>query len=194
LPKQFKGSQKLAFILDHYQTVDLNRAVCADLGCNVGGFTKALLDREVSKVYAIDTGYGTLDWELRQDPRVEVHERKNALFADWLPPIDVIVSDVAWTKQQKLVDAAFRYLKPSGFLFSLLKPPYEKPIEKKGKGKVLYSDEACQQIADETHASICFPQSHEVALHQSPIKGGARQKGTLEFWLVFRPKSKLSPS
>lgn len=189
MPKQFKGSQKLAFILDQHPNIHLENRVCADLGCNVGGFTKELLDRKVQAVYAIDTGYGTLDWSLRQDERVEVHERKNALFADWLPEIDIIVSDVAWTKQQKLVDAAFRYIKPEGVIFSLLKPPYERPLENKGKGKVLYSDEACREIARETHNQISYPASHQVELFESPVKGGARQKGTLEFWLVFRPKT-----
>jgi 23S rRNA (cytidine1920-2'-O)/16S rRNA (cytidine1409-2'-O)-methyltransferase len=189
LPKQFKGSQKLAFILDQNPHIQIEDCICADLGCNVGGFTKELLDRKAKTVYAIDTGYGTLEWSLRQDERVEVHERKNALFADWLPKIDIIVSDVAWTKQQKLVDAAFRYIKPGGVIFSLLKPPYERPLEKKGKGKVLYSEEECQRIALETHEQIGFPDSHSVELFESPVRGGSRQKGTLEFWLVFSPKS-----
>jgi len=188
MPIQFKGSNKLAFILDQYKNIEIENATCADLGCNVGGFTKELLDRQVEKVFAIDTGYGALDYTLRQDDRVDVHERKNALFADWLPPIDIIVSDVAWTKQQKIIDAAFRYLKPEGSFFSLLKPPYEKPIEKKGKGKVLYSEKQCLEIARETHASVSFPDSYNVELHESPIRGGTRQKGTMEFWLVFTPK------
>ena len=190
MPKPFKGSKKLAFILDQFPEIQLGGKICADLGCNVGGFTKELLDRQVQTVYAIDTGYGTLDWNLRQDNRVEVHERKNALFADWLPKLDVIVSDVAWTKQQILVDAAFQYLHEEGIFFSLLKPPYEKPIEKKGKGKVIYSEEVCWKIAEQTYQEIEVPNTHEVSLFESPIRGGAREKGTREFWLVFRPNSK----
>src|SRR2546427_5676461 len=59
--------------------IDVSGLVCADLGSNVGGFVDCLLQRGAAKVYAIDTGYGVLAWKLRQDSRVVVMERTNAM-------------------------------------------------------------------------------------------------------------------
>jgi len=103
--------------------------VCADFGCNIGGFTDCLLQRGAAKVYAIDTGYGTLAYRLRIDPRVVVMERKNALHA--VPPLsvgegghersdrpgegrgaaDLVVIDLAWTQQKHSIPAALRWLR-----------------------------------------------------------------------------------
>jgi 23S rRNA (cytidine1920-2'-O)/16S rRNA (cytidine1409-2'-O)-methyltransferase len=86
--------------------------VCADFGCNIGGFTDCLLQAGATKVFAIDTGYGELAWTLRKDPRVVVMERTNALYADVAEPVDLVVVDVAWTPQRLAVPAALRWLKP----------------------------------------------------------------------------------
>jgi 23S rRNA (cytidine1920-2'-O)/16S rRNA (cytidine1409-2'-O)-methyltransferase len=79
-----RAGLKLDHALDEFK-VDVAGLVGADFGCNVGGFTDCLLQRGAAKVYAIDTGYGTLAWTLRNDPRVVVMERTNALHA--LPPL-----------------------------------------------------------------------------------------------------------
>ena len=72
--------------------IDVNGLACADFGCNVGGFTDCLLQRGASSVVAIETGYGVLEWKLRNDPRVEVRERTNALHAEPpQTPIDLVV-------------------------------------------------------------------------------------------------------
>ena len=75
--------------------VDAAGLICADLGSNTGGFVDCLLRRGAAKVYAIDTGYGVLDWKLRNDPRVVVMERTNAMHAQLPKPISLVTIDIA---------------------------------------------------------------------------------------------------
>ena len=107
--------------------LDVHGFVCADFGCNVGGFTDCLLQRDAAKLYAIDTDYGALAWKLRNDPRVAVMERTNALHAQ--PPagelMDLVGIDLAWTPQRLAIPAALKWLKPDGRIVSLVKPHYE---------------------------------------------------------------------
>jgi 23S rRNA (cytidine1920-2'-O)/16S rRNA (cytidine1409-2'-O)-methyltransferase len=180
-----KGSLKLAHILDELN-LDPTNFECADLGCNVGGFTRELLARGARLVHAIDTGYGTLEWDLRQNPQVDVKERRNALHADWLTPQDLVVSDCAWTKQIHVISAAQRYLKPSGILISLLKPQYEAPTPR-GKKAAILSPETCREIALQVHEELQQKFSFQCSLHDSPIRGGQNYQGNTEFWIVYRP-------
>ncbi len=123
-PFASRAGEKLDAALDAFG-LDVRGMVCADFGCNVGGFTDCLLRRGARKVYAVDTGYGELAWKLRTDARVVVLERTNALYADCPEPADLVVCDVAWTPQERIVPAAARWLKDGGRIVSLLKPHYE---------------------------------------------------------------------
>ena len=115
--------------LDHALTgfgVDVTGLRCADFGCNVGGFTDCLLQRGAAHVVAVDTGYGALAWTLRQDERVDVRERTNALHAE--PPgtpVDLVVIDLGWTPQRHAIPAALRWLAEDGRIVTLVKPHYE---------------------------------------------------------------------
>ena len=80
-----RAGLKLEHALNEFE-FDVTGLVCADFGCNVGGFTDCLLQRGAKLVYAIDTGYGTLDWKLRSDDRVITMERTNALHAELPSP------------------------------------------------------------------------------------------------------------
>src|SRR5688500_4519805 len=114
--------------LDHALTtfnIDLTGFTCADLGSNVGGFVDCLLRRGAAKVYAIDTGYGALDWKLRKDPRVVVMERTNAMHAQLPEAVDLVAIDVAWTKQRHILPAARRMVADVGRVVTLIKPHYE---------------------------------------------------------------------
>jgi 23S rRNA (cytidine1920-2'-O)/16S rRNA (cytidine1409-2'-O)-methyltransferase len=125
-----RAGEKLQAALDAFG-IDVAGRVCADFGCNVGGFTDCLLQRGAAKVFAIDTGYGELAWKLRKDPRVVVMERTNALYCPVAEQVDFVVIDVAWTCQSLVVPAARKWLKsPNATNFrprivSLLKPHYE---------------------------------------------------------------------
>ena len=76
-------------------------------------------------MYAIDTGYGVLDWKLRKDPRVVVRERTNAMHAQLPEAVDLVAIDVAWTKQRHILPAARRVVKEDGRVVTLIKPHYE---------------------------------------------------------------------
>lgn len=119
-----KGGLKLAFALERFG-VDPRGLTVADLGCHRGGFTDCLLSREAAHVYAVDTAYGILDWKLRNDARVTVHERANLIHWQAPEPIDLAVIDAGWTPQRLSVPAALRNIKPGGRVLSLLKPSYE---------------------------------------------------------------------
>ena len=99
--------------LEHaMQTFGLDAAgkVCADLGSNTGGFVDCLLRRGAARVYAVDTGYGVLEWKLRNDPRVVVMERTNAMHVVLPEKVQIVTIDVAWTRQQRILPAAARIL------------------------------------------------------------------------------------
>ncbi|HTL27962.1 MAG TPA: SAM-dependent methyltransferase, partial [Tepidisphaeraceae bacterium] len=100
-----RAGQKLLHALDEFK-IGVTDKVCADLGCSTGGFTDCLLRRGAKKVYAVDTGYGVLDWKLRNDPRVVVIERTNAMHVELPEKVQVVSIDVAWTKQRNILPSA----------------------------------------------------------------------------------------
>src|SRR5688572_30156322 len=87
-----RAGQKLEHALATFG-IDVAGLVCADLGSNAGGFVDCLLQRGAAKVYAIDTGYGALEWKLRKDPRVVVMERTNAMHAELPEPASAVTID-----------------------------------------------------------------------------------------------------
>ncbi|MEM7627375.1 MAG: SAM-dependent methyltransferase [Planctomycetota bacterium] len=123
-----RGGLKLDAALEHFG-IDAGGATCADLGCSTGGFVDCLLQCGAAKVYAVDTAYGELAWKLRQDDRVVVMERTNALHVEPPPGVacDVVSLDLGWTKQEKAIPAALRWLggSPGARIVSLIKPHYE---------------------------------------------------------------------
>src|SRR3954463_1830567 len=119
-----RAGQKLHHALTNFN-ISPRDLVCADFGSNTGGFTDCLLQLGAKKVYAIDTGYGVLDYKLRKDPRVVVMERTNAMHATLPEAVDLVTIDVAWTKQRNILPAARRVLKAGGRVVTLIKPHYE---------------------------------------------------------------------
>jgi 23S rRNA (cytidine1920-2'-O)/16S rRNA (cytidine1409-2'-O)-methyltransferase len=99
--------------------------VCADLGCSTGGFTDCLLRNGAARVYAVDRGYGVLDYRLRADPRVRVRERTDALCLHLPEPVRLVTLDCGWTRQAMILPAARRLLGPEGWIIALVKPHYE---------------------------------------------------------------------
>ena len=185
-PYVSRAGLKLAAGLDAFER-DVRGKVCADLGCNVGGFTDCLLRRGAARVYAVDTGYGALAWTLRKDDRVIVMERTNALHADAPEPVDLVVIDVAWTPQRLILPAAGRWLKCGGQVLSLLKPQYEAAADRR-KG-VRKSDHVLDAAA--AHGQ-CLKTCGELAamdwtiraVVRSPIVGAA---GNVEFMIWATP-------
>lgn len=93
--------------------VDVSGRVWADLGSRVGGFVDCLLQHGAARVYAVERGYGVLDYRLRKDVRVSVHERTNALHLRSPQPCDLVTIDAGWTPQRLTLPAARRRLRPA---------------------------------------------------------------------------------
>ncbi len=186
-----RGGIKLAAALDAF-AITVAGSCCADLGCNVGGFTDCLLQRGAAKVFAVDTGYGQLAWKLRNDPRVVVRERCNALHLEPPEPsdlCDLVVVDLGWTKQKLALPAALRWLKPTGVIVSLIKPHYEAQLP--GVLDEVMAQEICQRVLGELPALGLKALGCVV----SPIRGGASRKlqGNVEFLLHARREEPYAP-
>jgi 23S rRNA (cytidine1920-2'-O)/16S rRNA (cytidine1409-2'-O)-methyltransferase len=192
-PYVSRGGLKLRHALDAF-AIDPTGLVCADFGCNVGGYTDCLLKAGASRVYAVDTGYGELAWTLRNDARVVVMERTNALHApapagsDGKPiPIALIAMDLAWTPQRLAIPAALRWLAPTGTIVSLVKPHYE--LEKHEQRSLLkrgiLAKEDARVVTERVVASLPSLGVEVLGLTESPIQGGARSATGNTEWLVW---------
>jgi 23S rRNA (cytidine1920-2'-O)/16S rRNA (cytidine1409-2'-O)-methyltransferase len=171
--------------LDHALTtfaLDVSQWVCADLGSNVGGFVDCLLQRGAAKVYAVETGYGVVDWKLRKDPRVVVMERTNAMHVTLPEPVGLVTIDVAWTKQRHILPAARRILSSQGTVVTLIKPHYEADPALLHRGVLPQErvDEVVQRIRESVR-ELGFEWISDV---MSPIKGA---KGNTEMLALLRP-------
>lgn len=170
-----KGGLKLEFALEKFD-ISADGCTCADLGCNVGGFTDCLLQHKASKVYAVDTSYGLLEWKLRIDPRVEVWERKNVLH--WDPPeqLDLVAADLGWTKQELVLPVIERILRPHGYGLSLIKPQYER---KEWTRNGIFPEGLLPDLISSICAE-CPPGIKIIDYAQSPYVGNG---GNIEYWL-----------
>jgi 23S rRNA (cytidine1920-2'-O)/16S rRNA (cytidine1409-2'-O)-methyltransferase len=164
-----RAGEKLAFALDEFH-IDPPGLVCADLGCHVGGFTDCLLQRGASKVYAVDTGHHILDWKLRNDSRVVVMERANALHIALPEPVDLVTVDVGWTPQRLILPRAISLLKPAGRAISLLKPHYEAEDKERVRGKV--RDDLVAEVVQRTLAELAELGVEVSGTVESPLTGG----------------------
>jgi len=192
-----RGGLKLEAALQAFG-VDVAGKVCADLGCNVGGFTDCLLQRGAAKVYAVDSGYGTLAWKLRQDPRVVVMERTNAVHLDpqtiaGFEGADVVVIDLGWTRQERALPAAKKWLakkdgRAGGTIVTLIKPHYEAVGGEAAALKRGILDEATSEaVASRVMGEIAGWGYDVRGQMKSPIKGGAGKgkTGNVEYLAVL---------
>ncbi len=138
-----RAGLKLEHALNHFQ-INPTDLICADFGCNLGGFTDCLLQNGAGKIYSVDTSKNCLEWNLRHSPKIVVLEQSNAMHVELPEKVDLIVSDVAWTKQEKILPNIKANLKPTGRVITLIKPHYEAFREEITKGKV--NESALQNI------------------------------------------------
>lgn len=195
-----RGGLKLAAALDAF-AVDVNGQCCADLGCNVGGFTDCLLQRGAAQVISVDTGYGTLAWRLRQDKRVTVMERQNALHLDpakveGFAGCDLVVIDLGWTPQSLAIPAALRWLKSGdpesrARIITLIKPHYEtKPSSTKGPKRGVLDEAQSQEVAMRVIEQLPSLGVSVLGHIVSPIRGGASRGlvGNVEYLALLKRK------
>jgi len=177
-----RGGEKLAAALEAFP-VAVEGRVCADIGASTGGFTDVLLQHNAAKVYAIDVGYGQLDYRLRQDARVVVMERANARHIAALPePIDIVTIDASFISLRLLLPTARGWLAAQADVLPLIKPQFEAGPQDVGKGGVVRDPAVHRRVLREvlTYATELDLRPH--GLIRSPLKGPA---GNIEFvaWL-----------
>ena len=175
--------------------VEAKDRVAMDLGASTGGFTDVLLQNGAAHVYAIDVGYGQLDWKLRNDPRVTVMERTNAryLTADDLPLHPTLgVMDVSFISITKILPAAAAIMGEDGEFISLIKPQFEAGRDRVGKKGVVRDAQVHLDVVKEILHFIDADMGWTAQnLSFSPIKG---PEGNIEFLVHILPKSRATHS
>ena len=156
--------------------------VCSDSGASTGGFTDCLLQQGAKKVFAIDVGYGQLDWKIRSDERVVVMERTNIRYVtpeDLGEPLDLSVIDVSFIGLEIVLPTIKTLLKPeSGQVLCLIKPQFEAGKEKVGK-KGVVRDPKIQKMVLDNFVSLVHGLGFTIlGLTFSPVKG---PEGNIEF-------------
>lgn len=183
-----RGALKLESALDHFH-IDLQGKTALDIGASTGGFTDCMLQRGAEKVYAIDVGYGQLDWKLRNDPRVIVLEKTNARFltGDQVQEhVDICVIDVSFISLSLILPNAAALLKPDGVILALIKPQFELQRSEVGKGGIV-RDPRLHQKAQDKIVAFVNNLGHLVAgIAPAAIKGA---DGNQEFFACIRKRS-----
>jgi 23S rRNA (cytidine1920-2'-O)/16S rRNA (cytidine1409-2'-O)-methyltransferase len=176
-----RGGLKLHAALEHFGIAVAGR-ICLDVGASTGGFTDCLLQHGAARVHALDVGSGQLDWKIRSDPRVVVHEQLNARYLrpqDIGERIDLAVCDVSFISVTLIVPAVAPILRPGGEMVILVKPQFEVGKGQVGKGGIVREAElhqaACRRVEEAVRQS-----GFKTALMESPILGA---EGNREFLL-----------
>ena len=180
-PYVSRGGWKLEKALRDFG-VDPTGYVCSDSGASTGGFTDCLLQQGAKKVFAIDVGYGQLDWKIRSDERVVVMERTNIRYvtAEQLgEPLDLSVIDVSFIGLEIVLPAIKNLLKPGqGQVLCLIKPQFEAGKENVGKKGVVRDPRIHQMVLDNFVELAHRLQFTILGLTFSPVKG---PEGNIEF-------------
>jgi 23S rRNA (cytidine1920-2'-O)/16S rRNA (cytidine1409-2'-O)-methyltransferase len=179
-----RGGLKLEAALSGFG-VDVAGRVCLDVGTSTGGFTDCLLQHGAARVHCVDTGAGQIDWRLRTDPRVILHERTNARYlnpADIPERVDVVVCDVSFISVTLILPALVPVAKADADWIVLVKPQFEVGRDKVGSGGIVRDPDAQQwalRRVDEALRELGF----ETSTMESPILGS---EGNREFLLHAR--------
>ena len=179
-PYVSRGGLKLEKALRDFG-VDPTGYVCSDSGASTGGFTDCLLQQGAAKVFAIDVGYGQLDWKIRSDPRVVVMERTNIRYVtpeDLGEALDLSVVDVSFISLKIVLPAIQKLLKPDGQVLCLIKPQFEAGKEKVGKKGVVREKSTHKEVLDGFVALAEALGFAILGLTFSPVKG---PEGNIEF-------------
>ncbi|MGQ9812024.1 MAG: TlyA family RNA methyltransferase [Dissulfurimicrobium sp.] len=190
-PYVSRGGVKLAHAIDHF-SIRVAELICMDVGASTGGFTDCLLKNRAKKVYAVDVGYGQLDWTLRNDPRVVILERTNirrltckAVY----DKIDMATIDVSFISLKTIMPALLRFMRPGGRIVALIKPQFEVAKAKIEKGGIVRNPFFQQEVLDDL---TCFFKNNLaldiIGIVRSPILG---RKGNTEFLMYMQTKKEV---
>lgn len=180
IPYVSRGGLKLEKALKLWN-IDLTGKVCADIGASTGGFSDCMLQTGAAKVYAVDTGYGKLDWKIRTDPRVVALERTNARYLthEQIPDdLDFASVDVSFISLRLILPALRGVVRADGEVVCLVKPQFEAGREKVGKKGVVRDKKTHLEVL-ENFLTYASDNSFAVkAMTFSPIKG---PEGNIEY-------------
>ena len=180
-----RGGLKLEKSIEEFG-LELDGKICMDIGASTGGFTDCMLSRGAKKVYAVDVGYGQLDWKLRNDDRVVVMERTNIRHVspdEIEDQIEFISIDVSFISLELVLPVAKSLLKEGGEISALIKPQFEAGKSKVGKKGVI-RDEAVHMEVVKRIVDFSSNLNLGVAgLSYSPITGAT---GNIEFLIYLK--------
>ena len=184
-----RGGLKLERALEHWQ-VDVVGKVCLDVGASTGGFTDCLLQRGAARVIAVDTGYGQMDFKLRQDSRVRLLEKTNARYLTEdvvTEKVSLVVVDVAFISATLVLPAVVNAAFPQSVeerrgrqVIVLVKPQFEAGREFVTKGGIVRDEAAQLASVEKVKACLLELQCASTDVIESPILGA---EGNREFLL-----------
>lgn len=182
-----RGGEKLIAALEAFGLTELDGKVCVDVGASTGGFTDCLLQHGARKVFAVDVGYGVLDWRLRNDPRVEVMEKHNARYIQGFEePIDAVVIDASFISLRTLLPVVRTWLGSRHCdVITLIKPQFEAGRAETARGSGVIRDAEVHRAVLRQVLEFAQKEGYMAAgLIRSPLTG---PKGNIEFLahLVF---------
>jgi len=184
-----RGGLKLERALD-YWTIDVTGRLCLDVGASTGGFTDCLLQRRADRVIAVDTGYGQMDFKLRQNARVRLLEKTNARYLTRdavAEPVDLIAMDVSFISATLVLPAVIGAAFPEspGYrhgrqIVLLVKPQFEAGREHVGKGGIVRDESAQLAAVERVRTALLGLGATTTDVIESPILGA---EGNREFLL-----------
>ena len=186
LPYVSRGGSKLEKALEEFK-IDVTGKTALDVGVSTGGFTDCLLAHGAREVFAVDVGYGQLDWKLRNDPRVRVYEKTNIRYLEVsaLPHhAELATIDVSFISLKLVLPAVKKLLVAGGEIIALIKPQFEVGKGKVGKGGVVRSPAEHLRVIEEIKESAARLGYESRGLVESPLLG---PKGNKEFFLHLTP-------
>lgn len=180
-----RGGLKLSAALQTFG-VDVTGKICMDVGSSTGGFTDCLLRHGATKIYAVDVGYGQLDWGLRKNPKVIVLERRNIRHLPKeivLEPIDLVVIDVIFISLKTVFPAVKKFLAPAGKIIALIKPQFEVVKEEVGPKGVVRDSKLHEAVIEKIKTAGEKESWQCQGVILSPILGA---EGNKEFLMLFQ--------
>lgn len=183
-PYVSRGGLKLERALGRF-AVSLDHRVVVDVGASTGGFTDCVLRAGAAHVYAVDVGYGQLDWRLRNDPHVTVMERTNFRHVEpsqFEPRPSVAVMDVSFISTRLLLPKLCQVLDPPSDILSLIKPQFEAGRDKVGKGGIVRDPSVHLEVLQHLLAFLPTVGLLCRGLDYSPVTGGDGNIEYLGWW------------
>ncbi|KMZ68552.1 putative Hemolysin A [Zostera marina] len=177
-----RGGHKLEAAIEHFG-VDVSGKIALDSGLSTGGFTDCLLQYGASLVYGVDVGYGQVAEKIRRDDRVSLIERTNLRYLTELPQlVDIVTLDLSFISILVVMPAVLKLMKEESTLVTLVKPQFEAPRSKVGKGGIVRDPQVHQEALEKIINGVNDLGFCDKGWIESPLKGA---EGNTEFLVCF---------